>query len=64
MRVAYNQERYKEQMNSLGEYFYYSAILDGAKRPSHRKLHGIILPKITLFGIQIIHLMIGAVDAK
>jgi len=45
MRVAYNQERHKGQMNSLGEYFYYSAILDGATRPSHKKLHGTILPK-------------------
>jgi len=52
MRVAYNQERYKEQMNSLGEYFYYSAILDGAKRPSHRKLHGIILPKSPFLGYK------------
>lgn len=32
-------------MESLGEYFYYSAVLDGATRPSHSKLHGTILPK-------------------
>lgn len=45
MRVAYNKGRYQSQMESLGEYFYYSAILDGATRPSHQKLHGTILPK-------------------
>lgn len=45
MRVSYNKGRYQSQMESLGEYFYYSAVLDGATRPSHSKLHGTILPK-------------------
>lgn len=45
MRVAYNRGRYQSQMESLGEYFYYSAIMDSDTRPTHAKLHGTILPK-------------------
>ena len=45
MRVAYNRGRYQNQMDSLGEYFYYSAIMDSDTRPGHRKLHGTILKK-------------------
>lgn len=45
MRVAYSKGRYQNQMDSLGEYFYYSAIMDSDTRPGHRKLHGTILRK-------------------
>ncbi len=49
MRVAYNRGRYLSQMESLGEYFYYSAVMDSATRPAHAKLHGTILPKTDPF---------------
>ena len=49
MRVAYNRGRYLNQMESLGEYFYYSAVMDSATRPAHAKLHGTILPKTDPF---------------
>lgn len=49
MRVAYNRGRYIGQMESLGEYFYYSAVMDSATRPAHGKLHGTILPKTDPF---------------
>lgn len=45
MRVAYAQGRYESQMQSEGEYFYYSAILDAATRPAHARLNGLVLPK-------------------
>lgn len=45
MRVAYNRGRYQNQMDSLGEYFYYSAIMDSDTRPGHAKLHGTVLEK-------------------
>ncbi|MBE0491121.1 MAG: minor capsid protein [Sulfurospirillum sp.] len=49
MRVAYAKGRYESQMQSDGEYFYYSAILDGDTRPAHSKLHGTILLKTDPF---------------
>lgn len=49
MRVAYAKGRYESQMQSDGEYFYYSAILDSVTRPGHSKLHGTILLKTDPF---------------
>jgi len=45
MRVAYAQGRYKSQMQSDGEYLYYSSVLDRLTRPAHSKMHGTLLPK-------------------
>lgn len=45
MRTAYAKARYESQMQSLGEYFRYTAVLDGRTREAHRKLHGKTLPK-------------------
>ena len=36
-------------MQSLGEYFRYTAVLDGRTREAHRKLHGKTLPKTDKF---------------
>lgn len=49
MRVAYAKGRYESQMQSDGEYFYYSAILDNDTRPGHSRLHGTILKKTDPF---------------
>jgi len=45
MRVAYTQGRYTSQMESEGEYLYYSAVLDQLTRPDHQTAHGTLLPK-------------------
>ena len=49
MRTAYAKARYESQMQSLGEYFRYTAVLDGRTREAHRKLHGKTLPKTDKF---------------
>ncbi|MBN7287439.1 MULTISPECIES: phage minor head protein [Campylobacter] len=49
MRTAYAKARYESQMQSLGEYFRYTAVLDGRTRASHRRLHGKTLPKTDPF---------------
>lgn len=49
MRTAYAKARYESQMESLGEYFRYTAVLDGRTRASHRRLHGKTLPKTDPF---------------
>lgn len=49
MRTAYAKARYNSQMNSIGDYFRYTAVMDNLTRPSHAKLHGIILPKTDKF---------------
>ena len=49
MRTAYAKARYESQMQSLGEYFRYTAVLDGRTRGAHRKLHGKTLPKTDKF---------------
>ena len=49
MRTAYAKTRYESQMQSLGEYFRYTAVLDGRTREAHRKLHGKTLPKTDKF---------------
>nr|DAN67413.1 MAG TPA: minor capsid component [Caudoviricetes sp.] len=49
MRTAYAKARYESQMESLGEYFRYTAVLDGRTREAHRKLHGKTLPKTDKF---------------
>lgn len=49
MRTAYAKARYQNQMESLGEYFRYSAVLDQLTRPSHARLHGTTLPKTDPF---------------
>ena len=49
MRTAYAKARYESQMQSLGEYFRYTAVLDGRTRETHRKLHGKTLPKTDKF---------------
>lgn len=45
MRTAYAKARYESGMQSLGEYFRYTAVLDQRTRPAHAKLHGTVLPK-------------------
>lgn len=45
MRTSYAKGRYEAQMSSVGEYLYYSAIMDEDTRDSHRALHGTILHK-------------------
>ena len=49
MRTAYAKARYESQMQSLGKYFRYTAVLDGRTREAHRKLHGKTLPKTDKF---------------
>lgn len=49
MRTAYAKARYESQMQSLGEYFRYTAVLDSRTREAHRKLHGKTLPKTDKF---------------
>lgn len=49
MRTSYAKARYESQMESLGEYFRYTAVLDGRTRETHRKLHGKTLPKTDKF---------------
>ena len=49
MRVSVAKARYESQMSSAGEYFRYKAVLDRRTRPSHAKLHGMILPKTHKF---------------
>ena len=49
MRTAYAKARYENQMQSLGEYFRYTAVLDNRTREAHRKLHGKTLPKTDKF---------------
>lgn len=49
MRTAYAKARYESQMESLGEYFRYTAVLDSRTREAHRKLHGKTLPKTDKF---------------
>ena len=49
MRTSYAKARYESQMQSLGEYFRYTAVLDGRTREAHRKLHGKTLPKTDKF---------------
>lgn len=49
MRTAYAKARYESQMESLGKYFRYTAVLDGRTRETHRKLHGKTLPKTDKF---------------
>lgn len=49
MRTAYAKARYSSQMESLGEYFRYTAIMDRLTRPAHAKLHGVVLPKTDKF---------------
>lgn len=49
MRVSVAKARYESQMGSAGEYFRYKAVLDRRTRPSHAKLHGMILPKTHKF---------------
>ena len=49
MRTAYAKARYESQMQSLGEYFRYTAVLDSRTRETHRKLHGKTLPKTDKF---------------
>lgn len=49
MRTAYAKARYETQMESLGEYFRYTAVLDSRTREAHRKLHGKTLPKTDKF---------------
>ena len=49
MRVSVAKARYESQMGSVGEYFRYKAVLDRRTRPSHAKLHGMILPKTHKF---------------
>ena len=49
MRTAYAKARYESQMESLGEYFRYTAVLDSKTREAHRKLHGKTLPKTDKF---------------
>ncbi|AQW85471.1 phage Mu protein F-like protein [Campylobacter pinnipediorum subsp. caledonicus] len=49
MRTAYAKARYNSQMQSLGEYFRYTAVLDNKTRPKHKNLHGLILPKTDPF---------------
>lgn len=45
MRTAYAKARYETQMESTGEYFRYTAVMDMLTRPSHARLHGTVLPK-------------------
>nr|DAR66819.1 MAG TPA: minor capsid component [Caudoviricetes sp.] len=49
MRTSYAKARYESQMQSLGEYFRYTAVLDSRTREAHRKLHGKTLPKTDKF---------------
>lgn len=49
MRTSYAKARYESQMESLGEYFRYTAVLDSRTREAHRKLHGKTLPKTDKF---------------
>lgn len=49
MRTSYAKARYENQMESLGEYFRYTAVLDSRTREAHRKLHGKTLPKTDKF---------------
>lgn len=49
MRTAYAKGRYEAQMDSDGEYFYYSAVMDNLTRPDHAKHNGTILPKTHKF---------------
>lgn len=49
MRVSYAKSRYESQMNATGEYFRYVAVLDSKTRPTHAKLHGLVLPKTHKF---------------
>lgn len=49
MRTAYAKGRYEAQIDSDGEYFYYSAVMDNLTRPDHAKHHGTILPKTHKF---------------
>lgn len=49
MRTAYAKARYNSQMNSIGNYFRYTAVMDNLTRASHAKLHGTILPKTDPF---------------
>jgi SPP1 gp7 family putative phage head morphogenesis protein len=52
MRTAYAKGRYESQMSSIGEYFYYGAILDDGTRTEHRALHGTVLHKSDPFWDQ------------
>lgn len=45
LRVAYNKARYESAMDSDAEYFRLVAVLDSRTRPSHKKMHGLTLPK-------------------
>lgn len=49
MRTSYAKARYDSQMNSLGGYFRYVAVLDRKTRPEHKNMHGITLPKTDKF---------------
>ena len=49
MRTSYAKARYENQMESLGEYFRYTAVLDSRTREAHRKLHSKTLPKTDKF---------------
>lgn len=45
MRTAYDQIHYRNLMESDSEYWRYVSLLEGNRRPTHRAMHGIILPR-------------------
>lgn len=45
MRTAYNRINYKNLMEGDTEYWRYVSLLEGNRRPKHKAMHGIILPR-------------------